>query len=399
MGAVLLIFSMTLGVIVFSSYWELWKRQEKMLRQYASLYTLEQVPENKGSLAPVSEGEDPPPGEGPDYRLSTFYSVALDGEQVLAVDDGGKDVYSEKELIRIAKEMLTGNKTFGRRKTLACFIEKREEYTLVAFMDNTLTDRGMQTLLRYVLLAGGPAILALFCVSAFLSRSIVRPLEENDRKQRQFISDAGHELKTPVAVIRANAELLQGEKGENPWLANIQYENERMGELVKQLLALSKAENTQGAKEAVDFSHAVMGESLAFEKGKVLESRIEEGIVVFGHGMQLSQLAAILLDNAISHSTGKEIFLSVKRQKHRAVLQVINEGDAIAPETAKHLFDRFYRADTARSGEGHHYGLGLSIAKAVVKNHGGSISLSYREGKVECRVLLPINGHPLGPAV
>ncbi len=245
-----------------------------------------------------------------------------------------------------------------------------------------------------ILLIGGASIVVLFFISLILSRRIIRPLEENDRQQKQFISDASHELKTPVAVIGTNAELLSRELGENEWLANIQYENERMGDLVKQLLDLSRAENRETTMETVDFSHVVTGEvlafeSIAFDQGKTIQSDIDEGIRVIGSQTQLAQLTSILLDNAVRHGTGNEISLSLKGQGHSAVLGIVNEGDEIPAEKLEHLFDRFYRVDEARNSEGHHYGLGLSIAKVVSEKHGGNISVSCKEGKVRFTVSVP----------
>ncbi|MBQ6233498.1 MAG: HAMP domain-containing histidine kinase, partial [Clostridia bacterium] len=257
-----------------------------------------------------------------------------------------------------------------------------------------VTESSMKTLLHNVLIIGGVSIVILFFISLVLSRRIIRPLEENDKQQKQFISDASHELKTPVAVISTNAELLSRELGENEWLANIQYENERMGDLVKQLLDLSRAENTEAPMEAVDLTRIVTGEALAFEsvafdQGKTIRSDIDEGIHLTGNQAQLTQLTSILLDNAVRHGAGSEIELSLKRQGHFAVLSIVNDGDEIPAEKLEHLFDRFYRVDEARNSEGHHYGLGLSIAKAVAEKHGGNISVSCKDGKVRFTVSIP----------
>lgn len=120
----------------------------------------------------------------------------------------------------------------------------------------------MSALLKYTLYGGILAIVVFFFLSVYLARMIIRPLEENHIKQKQFISDAGHELKTPISVVSANAELLEREIGENQWLSNIQYENERMGALVTQLLDLARMENVTPQMEIVDFSHLVSGETL-----------------------------------------------------------------------------------------------------------------------------------------
>lgn len=421
MGSLILLFAVTLSVIMFASYREIRQKNSEMLERYVELYSLEQQTGNGEAPEQAPQRDDPPPeGEpgdlqgqpppdrgpddlpdkrpsdrGPDYQLSTFYSVALsEDDSVLAVDNGEKELYSEEDLIRIAKDILAENKASGRTDHLTYIVSSRPDYTLVAFMDNTVTDSSMDTLLHHFLIVGGVAIIALFFLSLVISNHIIRPLEENDRKQKRFISDASHELKTPVAVIGTNAELLSREVGENEWLGNIRYENERMGELVRQLLDLSRAENKEMPMEPVDFSRVVTGEILAFEtlaydSGCVIQSDIEDGIVFTGNQTQLTQLVSILLDNAIQHSTGEEIRIALKRQGHQAVLSVVNDGNEIPLEKQEHLFDRFYRVDEARNSEGQHYGLGLSIAKAVVEKHGGSIGVACREGKVQFTASIP----------
>lgn len=408
MVSLILLFAITLSVIMFASYREIRQQNLEMLERYVELYSLEQQP--GGQSGPAMEpkpggkndpGQGPKPGEPPldqrpDYQLSTFYSVALaeDGT-VLAADNGERGVYDKDELIEIAEELLSEGRTSGRKDNLSYVISQRPDYTLVAFMDNTVTEGSMQTLLHNVLIIGGVAIVVLFSLSLHLSKRIIRPLEENDRQQKQFISDASHELKTPVAVIGANAELLGRELGENEWLSNIRYENDRMGGLVKQLLDLSRAENKETPMEELDFSRIVTGEALAFEslafdQRKMIRSEIEDGILVNGNRAQLTQLVSVLLDNAIHHSTGSEIELSLKHQSHMAVLSAVNEGSEIPPEKLEHLFDRFYRIDEARSSDVRHYGLGLSIAKAVAEKHGGTIRVGCQDGKVRFTVSIPV---------
>lgn len=401
MLSLLLLLSATLSVILLASYREIRHRDFEMLERYVEIYTLDRQPGTEtppdfgpGNQSPPDQG-DFSPAERSDYQLSTFYSVALleDGT-VLAVDNGVRGLYDEDKLVEIARKLLEEDRASGRLDNMSYMISARAEYTLVAFIDNTIIDTSMKMLLRNVLIVGGAAIVVLFFVSIVLSRQIIRPLEENDRQQKQFISDAGHELKTPVAVISTNAELLSRELGENEWLANIQYENERMGDLVKQLLDLSKAESTETPMETVDFSRIITGEVLAFEsvafdQGKMIQSDIDEDIRVVGNQVQLTQLISILLDNAVRHGTGNEIELSLKRQGHSAVFNIANDGDEIPPEKLEHLFDRFYRVDEARNSEAHHYGLGLSIAKAVAEKHGGSIAVSSRNGKVRFTVSIP----------
>ncbi len=428
MVSLILLLAVTLSVIMLASYREVLQRDSEMLRRYAELYSLEQdeaegVPgtgdktgtedmdareemsgtgDKTGAMHrdPDDSGTEQhqknhPPDERPDYQLATFYSVALaeDGT-VLAVNSGQRGLYEEEELIEIARDLLAKERPEGRTGSLSYLVSSKNGYTLVAFIDNTVTTGSMKMLLRNVLVFGGASIVAMFFISLYLAKRIILPLEENDKQQKQFISDASHELKTPVAVISANAEMLSREVGENEWLANIRYENERMGDLVKQLLDLSRAENSEVPAETVDFSRVVTGEvlaleSIAFESGKTIRSDITEGILVSGSQTQLTQLVSVLLDNAIRHGTGSEIDVSVEHQGHSAVLRVTNDGEEIPPEKQEYLFDRFYRIDEARSSEGHHYGLGLSIAKAVTEKHGGTISVLCKDGKVSFTASLP----------
>ena len=419
-GSLLLLFAVTLSVILLASYREVRQRNMDLLERYAELFRLDTEaesasppdappePDRQSAAAPDGrpEGPDGPEGmkrpgkppldQGPDYRLSTFYSVVLDDAgEVRAIDNGEKDVYSEEELTQLARELQSAAQTSGRLGNLSYVVSTRPEYTLVAFMDTTVSESSLSTLLRYVLIIGGAAILVMFLVSLELSRRIVRPLEENDRNQKQFISDASHELKTPVAVISANAELLSREIGDNEWLAAIQYENDRMDGLIRQLLDLSRAENAEVPMEPVDFSRVVTGEALAletlaFDQGRTIQSEIDDGITLTGNPTQLTQVVSVLLDNAIRHAKGGEIRLSLKRQGHLAVLSVINDGAPIPPEKMARLFDRFYRLDEARTGEDRHYGLGLAIAKAVTEKHGGSLEVSCRDGKIRFSASFPI---------
>lgn len=377
-----------------------------MLNRYVNQYSMQPAVENptespadtkrENQAEPSSQPNDQQPEDRPDYQLSTFYSVAFSSNgSVLSVYDGNKTVYSNDQLVTLACQILDEKHTAGRKDNLSYVVSQKDGYTLVAFMDNTVSEGGLKTMMRTALIVGGVSLVVLFFVAALLAKEIIRPLEENDAQQKQFISDASHELKTPLAVISTNAELLSRELGQNEWLSNIQYENDRMGKLIKQLLDLSSAENKNVSMDALDFSRVVTGEvlvfeTIAFEKGKTLQSSIDEGILLTGNKNQLAQVISVLLDNAVNHATGTHIDVTLKQVAHSAVLSIANNGEEIPAQQLAHIFDRFYRVDEARSGEGQHYGLGLSIAKAIVDKHGGSIDISCADGKVHCKVVLPI---------
>ena len=400
MSVLVLLWVGTLGVIYASSYFEMTKQNEQMLQAHARMYSLpnsfeEMMPPNRprpdGNRG-FNPGFDP---QSPMFQLSTFYTVAVsyDGE-ILEIKNEPPTVHSNDDLKELAQRIIKDNTQYGTDDNLAFYKTDKGGYTLVTFMDNTVINESAMTLFRYTLIFGGVALVLFFFLSVYLAKRIVNPLEESYQKQKQFISDAGHELKTPVSVVSANAELLSREIGDNTWLKNIQYENERMGMLVGQLLDLARTENVAPQMEHIDFSRLVAGEALpfesvAFEKELVLNTNITNNIGVIGNSTQLKQIVSILLDNAIRHSKGGgEVWLTLTKKHGFAKLSVINKGDEIPEEQRSKIFERFYRVDTARNDD-KHYGLGLAIAKAIATSHNGHIEVGCFDGFVEFKVQIP----------
>lgn len=401
MSILVLLWVGTLGVIYASSYFEMKSRNEQLLKFHADMYTL------SGSFDGMKPPNRPFPGrnpgfdagfaESPMFQLSTFYTVAVSYEgDILEIENEPPTVHTDDDLERLARSIIKGGRDNGTENNLAFYKTDKEGYTLVTFMDNTIVNENAMTLFRYTLIFGGVALVIFFFLSVFLARKIVNPLEESYQKQKQFISDAGHELKTPVSVVSANAELLSRELGDNQWLQNIQYENERMGMLVGQLLDLARTEDVAPQMEHINLSRLVDGEALpfesvAFEKGLVLNINITSNIGVVGNSTQLKQIVSILLDNAIRHSKGGgEVWLTLTKEHGFAKLSVINKGDEIPEEQRTKIFERFYRVDTARNSEDKHYGLGLAIAKAIATSHKGHIEVGCFNGFVEFRVQIPV---------
>lgn len=386
-------------VIYLASYAQMTNENRQLLEQYVEEYSLRGRDLAAEDPKAGQKEKDPghPPAEPPALELSTFYSVAISKNgQVLKVDTADISTLDEDALTQLALAVIENGKSEGVESHLAYRTADKGGYTLVAFLDNTLILESAGTLITYTLIFGGVTLILLFFLARYLADRIVAPLEESYQRQKQFISDAGHELKTPVAVVNANVELLSREIGENQWLANIQYENQRMSALILQLLDLARTENVVPQMEAIDLSRLVYGELLPFESviyenGLVLESHIDENLHVVGNSVQLKQLTSILVDNAILHSAdGKEIGLTLTKEKNSAVLIVSNDGEEIPKEQRKYMFERFYRLDTARTGEDKHYGLGLAIAKAITMTHKGSIDVRCQDGKVEFLVKLPL---------
>ncbi len=393
---VILLFG-TMCVIYLASYAEMTRENRSLLEQYVSDYTLEEKT-GKPALGRPEGAPHRRPFNPPRLELSTFYSVAVSKNgQILKVDTADVSTIEEESLTQLAADIIERGKKSGVERHLIYQAEDKGSYILVAFLDNTVMVENVETLISYTLIFGAAALVLLFFLARYLADRIVAPLEESYKRQKQFVSDAGHELKTPVAVVNTNLELLSRQIGENQWLSNIQYENQRMSALISQLLDLARTENAAPQMETVDLSHLVCGETLpfetvAYENGLVLNSDIEESICMDGNSVQLKQLTSILLDNGISHSTnGKEVAIRLQKEKNYAILSVSNDGDEIPPEQRNYLFERFYRLDAARTGEDSHYGLGLAIAKAIVLTHKGTIDVQCHDGKVEFKAKLPLH--------
>lgn len=396
MSVLVLLLIGTLGVIYCTSYIDVYNQDQAMLERYIGA-NFRDLNNEWGGMPKIDRTGKHPYNENA-FLLSTFYSVTIsDSGETIRIDNNNSTAYSAEELTELSHSLITKNKTQGTTGSLIYRIEAVDGYTLVAFMDNTIFKESITTLFEYTLIFGGVTILLLFFLSVYLAKRIVQPLEESYQRQKQFISDAGHELKTPVSVISTNAEMLSREIGENQWLSNIQFENARMATLIRQLMELAKTDQVTPMMGAVDFSRAVVGElllfeSVAFEKRlKLNYDRITENVFVNGNAEQLGRLVSILLDNAITHckEQGKiTVALTVKHSK--AHLFVTNEGEEIPKEQRALIFERFYRADFARTGGENHYGLGLAIAKSITDSHHGEISVSCEKGLVTFSVSLPV---------
>lgn len=401
MSALFLLLIGTLSLIYIVSYNKLTNEYKSSLENYSRSYDIELIMGN--DEFPTGFNPLTPDGRGNrrsffDMPLTTVFSVLFseDGE-VLRIDNKIERLYSNDKVTEIASSILESGKKSGYKQSLFYLVDAKGDNTLVCFIDGSITNNSFRELIIVTLIFGGVALSIGLVLSIILAKKIVKPLEENDIKQKRFISDAGHELKTPISIISANSEILSRSLGENEWLNNIQYENERMQKLVTELLDLSRAENSNLEKTNIDFSHLITGEilpfeSLAFEKGKIINSEISEDIYVKGNESELKKLISILLDNAIKHSNdSSEILVTLKKEHKLVTFSIQNEGGNIPKEKLEKLFDRFYRVDEARSGEGSHYGLGLAIAKTIVEGHNGKITCTSKDGIIIFTVIFEEN--------
>ncbi len=224
---------------------------------------------------------------------------------------------------------------------------------------------------------------------------IVKPVEETMEKQKQFISDASHELKTPLAVIEANIDVIEEQAGKSKWLTYIQSELTSMDKLINNLLCLARTDNAKEikVKETFNLSEEVnlassMFESMAYEKKKNIEYNIQEDIKFNGNKEDIKQVLSVLIDNAIMHTKDNgKIIIELTKDKN-IVLQVKNEGEPIPKEEREKIFERFYRVDKARNRKEKRYGLGLSIAKSIVEQYNGKIEADWQDGFTIFKIIL-----------
>lgn len=264
----------------------------------------------------------------------------------------------------------------------------------IIFADVSSANATMQNLWRSCILIGLCAAAVFLAVSFLLARWAVKPVERAWTQQKQFVSDASHELKTPLTVILTNAEMLRDPSYSEPerqrFAESILTMSHQMRGLVENLLELARVDNGTVKKvfEALDWSSLVQDavlpfEALFFEKGLTLQTDIEPGITVRGSAQHLRQCAEILLDNAVKYSAPGTVRVALKKTGHdKCALSVATPGEPLSPEECKNVFKRFYRVDRARAMD-HSYGLGLSIAESIVSEHGGKIRC---EGKADGNV-------------
>lgn len=352
----------------------------------------------------LSQGLAARPGMPEGFQRASVFvmMIGVDGQAQLLYSDR-MDV-EETDLPQIAQAILTSGKPTGelRQYNLRYMAESADGGMMVALMDTSGETWMVQRTIVASALMGLGALLVFFVASLLLSRWALKPVEYAWKQQRRFVSDASHELKTPLTVILANTGILKAHphdtvQAQMNWVENTEQETLRMKGLVDNLLFLSKSDDAKlnPVHSEVNLSDLADGlslrfESKAYEQGVSLQADIEPDVRLQGDQTQLEQLMAILLDNAVKYAdTGSTVRLQVSSQAATARFSVHNRGAGIREAERPYLFDRFYRADESRSTEG--YGLGLSIAKTIVDAHKGKIQVESGEKNGTCfSVTLPL---------
>lgn len=316
---------------------------------------------------------------------------------------GSKFSYDVTDLDSIAEKIIERRSEAGFTKLRLRYVaDLNSDKTHVRIVFNDL-DSSENSLAPFLIFALVTLLLGLgiyFWISIMLASMALKPVEESWAKQKQFVADASHELKTPLSVIMANTEIIASHGSDTVdsqmrWIDNTRQESERMAELIASLLFLAK--NDDGLKVSmsnVDLSDCVAATVLSqdavfFENGKKFNNSLAHNITVYGNEAQLKQLFTILLDNADKYSTDEgNISLDMSTNGRHVVVTVANDSEPLTDDQLSHLFDRFYTVDESRNSRGN--GLGLSIAKTIVDTHGGSINVAYADGRTTFTVMLPV---------
>lgn len=358
-----------------------------------SLMTLHMALNRRDNVHPprFEVGKKPPP----EFARAPVFIMTIDGEGNEQVVRNEQIDVAVPDLKAIGEAVLSSEKNIGvLRGYNLRFLKKQEGDLLrVAFVDMSIEKSAVQHALAMSAVALMGASAAFFLISLFLSHWALRPVERAWEQQRRFVSDASHELKTPLTVILANMDILQAHRNASvdsqwKWMHNTREEARRMKELVDSLLFLAKYDQTKESemRSRINLGELVTNialtfESLAFERNVLLKiEEVDQEIFILGEEKQLKQLASILLDNGIKYAKeGGTVCVQLTLTGARVCFSVYNEGTPLSTDELAHLFERFYRADESRSEEG--YGLGLAIAKTIAEGHNGKVfAESFTDG-------------------
>lgn len=306
----------------------------------------------------------------------------------------------EDEATELAQEVLTSGKESGKTGAYKYRVTEIDQGGLrIVFVDNSAQIRMLLDTFSLSCFVGLGCMVLMFFILLLLSGRAIRPIAVNMEKQKQFVTNAGHEIKTPLAIIMANVDALELKQGESKYSGNIRSQAERMNGLMKQLLLLAKADEGSAGfiSEPVDLSALAKNNVAAFtepakQKGITIQAEIADGITVPGSVDHLEMLLGILLDNAVKYNrTGGTVALSLTAEGRKCRLWITNSTEALPDVPPDAIFDRFYRADTARTQKNGGYGIGLSAAKSIIQIHSGKIDASYQPPHTICfTVELPL---------
>lgn len=321
---------------------------------------------------------------------SRFFSVVLNEDgQVIQTDTGQIAAVDDASAALYAQSVIGAGHTTGFMDDYRYLVLTEEGNIRVIFLDCGRSLSSFRTTLLASVALSLLGLLSVLVLLLILSHRIVRPVAEGYEKQKQFITDAGHELKTPMTIINADVELAEMECGENQWLADIRRQTERLTGLTNDLIYLSRMEEEQPPLQVIEFPLSDVTEEMALpflapatSQGKELSLHIQPMLSFTGDEKAIRQLISILLDNALKYSpAGGRLELQLEKQGRNILLTVTNTTiQPVGEDKLSHFFDRFYRSDQSRNSQTGGYGLGLSIARSIVLAHKGKIRVERPDG-------------------
>ncbi len=328
--------------------------------------------------------------DSPEAPFDTrYFTVIVDEEgRVVSADTACIAAVSDEEAENYALALWADVDTRGFLDNYRYRAVPRESETLYLFLDCGRELATFYSFLAVSISISLLGVLLVFVLVLLFSKLAVRPIIRSMEQQRQFITDASHEIKTPLTIIDANTEVLEMEGGENEWTHSIKNQIRRLSEMTERLVFLTRMEEKRSGMVFSDFpiSEAVAEEAeefrpLARAQGKSFRLEIEPDLMYRGDEHAIRRLVALLLDNAMKYSDDAgEISLSLTASGKNTVLTVWNTVREIPKGNLNRLFDRFYRLDASRNSETGGYGIGLSAARAIVEAHGGKISARSPDG-------------------
>ena len=399
----ILLLLLNCGVIA-GSYLQMERRWDQTLER------LMESPEMQMSARPAPQAESP---REPRDRLAVFgYEIPAHGPQeayyLVRVDaDGGMEVDArgiaetdEAALQEVVNEILASEKEKGKADMYKFALRRMEDGgALVALLDNSAPLQSLLNMLRPMMIVNALGLLGMFVILLPLSKRMVRSYALNVEKQKQFITNAGHEIKTPVAIIQSNVDAMELIQGENKWSRNIRGQVTRLSALLNDLLALARLDEGRAVQKRtqVDLG-ALVSEAIEAERERCAArqlrvcSEIAEAVCLRGDARGLRQLVHVLMDNAVQYAdVGGWIEIRMEKSGRRVRLTLRNSVSRLPDCPPERLFERFYRGDSARTQGTAGCGVGLSAAQSIVEAHRGKIALIYEEAHtVRVSVELPI---------
>ncbi|QCT06148.1 sensor histidine kinase [Ruminococcus bovis] len=360
------------------------RQQRRMIRDDIGFYGIEAFCGNDNQKIKRQE-----------YDYST--SVVLKNKNIMVLSNSLKDT-TDKDILNMTKELQKSGKRFGSIDNYIYLVRiLKSGNTVYIFVNNKEALQNSKQFFIVSIFIFLLSVIVFTIISYYLSRWMIKPSEKAIKNQKIFVANISHDLKTPITIIRANADLIENEVKNKKSIKYIKQETEKLNHLVNEMLTLTRIDNTISKENFKNFNFGdslfdvvLPFESIAYEKGIKFNINIDESTNYFGNETNIQKLAEILIDNAMSYTAkGGIVDVDAYESSKAVTLSVTNTGEPISDEKKEEIFDRFYRESKSRESTGNHYGLGLSIASTIVKKHNGKISVESKNGKNTFTVTLP----------